>query len=214
MNPDDVCACWANHKPAKPAEVTANAIIEYPIPVAAMSLLKRVQNGGVPEAIVAGGCLRDTIMGRPVNDIDIFVPENAVEPAQRAIHETHPKCTKSIPKPYFIFNSDVRTVRYYDPKDGVKWPQVNIIAVAGECTPEAQLERFDFGICRVAFDGVRLWKDLGFDRDQRDETFSLLVGQSEEQRKYSLKRFERLLAKYPGWRFVDRYAEKNWFDKY
>ena len=192
----------------------ANASIEYPIPVAALSLLKRVQNGGVPEAIVAGGCLRDTIMGREVNDIDIFVPDTKVMLAQYAISETHPTCVKSIPEPYFTFNIDVRTVLYYDPKDGVKWPQVNIIGVSGECTPDAQLERFDFGICRVAFDGVRLWKDLSFDRDQRDETFSLLVPQTEEQRKFSLKRFERLLEKYPGWKFVDKYNERSWlFDQ-
>ena len=70
-----------------------------------------------------------------------------------AISETHPTCVKSIPEPYFTFNIDVRTVRYYDPKDGVKWPQVNIIGASGECTPDAQLELFDFGICRVA-DGL------------------------------------------------------------
>ena len=187
-------------------------IIEYPIPLAASNVLRRIQNGGVPEAIVAGGCLRDTIMHRPVNDIDVFVPEDDVWRARRAIRETHPECVRSIPEPYFVFNTEVRSVDYYAPKSGVVWPPVNIIGVTnGTCTPEQQLERFDFGICRVAFDGVRLWKDLAFDRDQRDETFSLLVSQSTRQREYSLARYERLQEKYAGWKLVDKYNDENWW---
>jgi hypothetical protein len=99
-------------------------------------------------------------------------------------------------------NADIRTVRYYEGDNGA--PPVNIIGVSGECTPEAQLSRFDFGICRVGFDGQRLWKDLAFDRDQRDSTFSLLQSTSKKQREHSMKRFDRLVTKYPGWKFVDR----------
>lgn len=181
-----------------------NLIIEYPIPAEAARVLRRVQQE-VPEAIVAGGCLRDAIMNRPINDIDVFVPQDQAGRAAMAIYDTHPKHVKTLHEAYMTFNSDVQRVSYYE-GEGVL--PVNIIGVY-QCTPERQLERFDFGICRVAFDGMRLWKDLAFDRDQRDETFTLLVDQTEEQRKYSLKRFERLQGKYNGWRFVDRAPVKS-----
>lgn len=182
-----------------------NHLITYPIPAQAAQVLRRVQQE-VPEAIVAGGCLRDAIMNRPINDIDVFVPEDQAARAAMAIYETHPKHVKTLHEAYFTFNNDVRRVSYYEGGEG-KLP-VNIIGVY-QCTPEKQMERFDFGICRVAFDGIRLWKDLAFDRDQRDETFSLLVDQTEEQLKYSLQRFERLQGKYNGWRFVNRAPVKT-----
>lgn len=175
--------------------------LTYKIPAAAVSALCRVHDH-VPEALVAGGCLRDTLLGRPVNDVDIFVPYGKERLAALAIEGTHPVLTKSIPEPYFTFNSDVRSVDYYAGSDG-ELP-INIIGVSeGTCTPWQQLERFDFGICRVAFDGERLWKDLSFDRDARDRTFTLMVSQTDDQRDYSMQRYERLLKKYPTWRFVD-----------
>jgi hypothetical protein len=177
-------------------------IIEYPVPSAAAKLLRSVQKD-VPQALVAGGCIRDAINNRSISDIDIFVPESAVWIAADAIRKTHPTRTKTIPEPYFVFNNDVRVVEYYESELG--FPQVNLIGVTnGTCTPEKQLERFDFGICRVAFDGQRLWKDLAFDRDQADETFTLLVWQTQEQRDFSVQRYERLQAKYNGWKFVDK----------
>jgi hypothetical protein len=188
-------------------------IIEYPIPLSASYVLSLIQQGGVPEAIVAGGCLRDAIMGRSINDIDVFVPEDKAHKAAFAIQDTHPTLAKSIPEPYFTFNNDVRSVNYYEAPDG--WLPVNIIGVTkGTCTPEQQLERFDFGICRVAFDGRRLWKDLSFDRDQADETFTLSVSQTQDQRRYSMQRYERLQAKYNGWRFVDASPKPNTFEDF
>lgn len=179
-------------------ETTVNRIIEYPVPIAAVTALRRIQKE-VPEAIVAGGCLRDTINGKPVNDIDIFVPQSRGHVAREVISEGR-RLTKVIPEPYLTFNNAVSDVRYYEGNGELP---VNIISVTDDtCTPEQQLDRFDFGICRVAYDGVRLWKDLTFDRDQREHTFTLLVAQTKEQRKYSLERFKRLQEKYPGWKMV------------
>lgn len=175
-------------------------ILEYPIPYQAASVLKRVQTL-VPSAIIAGGCLRDAINGRTINDIDVFVPVSTLSLVREALAETHPELTKSIPEPYFTFNNDVRSVQYY----GGKGLPVNVIGVTADmCNPEDQLARFDFGICKVAYDGVRLWKDLAFDRDQRDQTFTLLPYQTPEQREYSMQRYARLTSdKYAGWKLVD-----------
>jgi hypothetical protein len=174
--------------------------IEYPIPLEAVLVLNRVQ-ADVPQAIVAGGCLRDAINERPINDIDFFVPDRSYYTACEIVSETHPKLVKTIHEAYFVFNNDVREVRYYEGEGRIP---VNVIAVTeGTCTPEQQLGRFDFGICKVAWDGKRLWKDLAFDRDQADETFTLLVPQTDQQRDYSMQRYGRLQAKYRGWKFVD-----------
>ncbi len=177
-------------------------LIIYKIPDEFTDLLALVQ-AYVPEAMLAGGCLRDTINNRPVNDIDIFVPEDKASLAGRLISDTHPTLAKSIPQPYFTFNNDVRSVDYYEGVYGEK--PVNIIGVTnGTCTPEQQLERFDFGICRIAYDGETLWKDLSFDRDMRDRTFTLTNNfQTPDQRDYSLARFGRLRDKYVGWKLID-----------
>jgi hypothetical protein len=174
--------------------------VSYCIPIDAVDALLRIQVD-VPEALLAGGCIRDCINNVPVNDFDIFVPEDMAWIARRAIKDTHPKLGRSIPEPYFTHNNDVRSVSYYE---GDALTPVNIIGVTrGTCTPEQQLERFDFGICRVAFDGDNLWKDLSFDRDMLQKTFTLTDAyQTCDQLNYSLGRFERLSAKYQGWKLV------------
>jgi tRNA nucleotidyltransferase/poly(A) polymerase len=175
-------------------------IIIYKIPGEFTDALARVQ-AYVPQALLAGGCLRDTINDVPVNDIDIFVPAGQELLAGHLLSDTHPTLGKSIPEPYFTHNDDVRSVQYYE---GVGYKPVNIIGVThGTCTVEKQLSRFDFGICRIAYDGERLWKDLSFDRDMADKTFTLTSEfQTPEQLAYSLGRFERLSGKYPGWKLV------------
>lgn len=180
-------------------------IITYKIPGEYTDLLAHVQSY-VPQALLAGGCLRDTINNVPVNDIDIFVPEDKAKLAGHLISDTHPTLAKSIPEPYFTMNNDVRSVDYYAGARGVR--PVNIIGVtAWTCTPEQQLARFDFGICRVAYDGKTLWKDLSFDRDKADRTFTLTSNfQTPDQLKNSRARFERLSGKYVGWKLIETAA--------
>lgn len=192
----------------RPGLVTGNLIAEYPIPLNAHWVLTRIKKE-VPRAFIAGGCIRDTILKRPVSDIDVFVPHGEEYLAREAIAHSHPKHTKEVPEPYFIMHTDVRTVNYYEGEDALP---VNIIGITqGLDNPKAQLERFDFGLCRVAWDGKRLWKDLSFDVDSRDETFTLLFTQSDDAHENSMRRYARISQKYPGWKLVDKTKEEELF---
>lgn len=173
--------------------------VYFRIPGEWAAVLKNIQ-AVAPEAFIAGGCLRDYWNDKPVNDIDIFVP--ASKGLATAVKLTHAKKTKSIPEPYLTHDNNVRYIDYYEDLT-CKLPPVNLIGVSDEvCNPSDQLERFDFGICRVAYDGVTLWQDLSYHRDIRAKTFTLKEGQTEEQLKFSLGRFNRLSLKYPGFKLV------------
>jgi hypothetical protein len=68
-----------------------------------------------------------------------------------------------------------------------------------DVAPVALLGRFDFGLCRVGFDGERPFYTDDFLRDAFGLTMTLINPIDEAQ---SLKRYERISAKYPDHRLV------------
>ena len=171
----------------------------HSIPREWSKLLSRIQQKE-SRALIAGGCLRDHYLERPVADIDIFVPDDETG-AAGVIRYDRPVLAKSVPKPYFTHDSDVRQIGYYESAEERLTP-VNLIHVSSyACTPWDQIERFDFGICQIAFDGQQLFMTSAFGRDVKERTFTYLRQEpSEAQHEASMGRFERLSLKYPGWK--------------
>lgn len=164
------------------------------IPSEALAVLHRIQ-AVVPQAIVSGGCLRDYLLKRPINDIDIFVPANDFLTAEQAIIETYPAITEI----YDTLDWDnIAKCRYYKGDD---FP-INLISVYN-CTPEFLLESYDFGFCKIAFDGKYLWKDVKFDIDANNHTITLHTVLNEKLHARSLKRYEWFARKYVNWKFID-----------
>lgn len=164
------------------------------IPSQALSVLHRIQTV-VPQAIVSGGCLRDYFLKRPINDIDIFVPANQFLVAEHAIIETCPAITETFGN---LSWDNIEKTRYYKGED---FP-INLIGVYN-CTPAFLLESYDFGFCKIAFDGQYLWKDAKFDLDANNETITLYTILNATLHARSLKRYECFAKKYVNWRFVD-----------
>lgn len=167
------------------------------VPQEAEQVLTLIQRNGVCQAIVAGGCLRDADNGVPINDIDIYVPEGLAGSAYCALLDAGYERTKTIDQAYLTMDQTICSCVYWEKKDALP---VNIIGVYNNtCKMQEQLDRFDFGICRIAYDGKMVLRDIKYQIDQANKTFTLRRHQSTLQEEYSLQRFERLSAKYPGW---------------
>ena len=172
--------------------------MDLKIPAAWTELLTKVQAVS-PQAIIAGGCLRDLYHDKPIADIDLFVPAWYINLVGDMIQEERNTLSKTIHEAYFTFNPDVREVRYYE-GDGMI--PVNIVGVEGECTLDVQLDRFDFDICRIGYDGKELRVSDAFLQDSSDYTFTLRGDQTPDQQRHSLQRFLRIGEKYQGYKLV------------
>ena len=69
-------------------------------------------------------------------------------------------------------------------------------------TTEENVARFDFGLCRIAYDGERFDTHWSYESDRMDELFALRRCVSPQTLLLSLTRYKRLEQKYVGWDLV------------
>lgn len=125
-----------------------------------------------PNAIIAGGALRDLEYNRPVKDVDIFIPvvrpEGSREQQEAFIIEQMQKLDmlfdEQITLPVLACPSDA-PLYFKDMKDDLlktgRWVENVQRTVIGEttfefifCAPETcDVEMFDFSICQIWYDG-------------------------------------------------------------
>jgi hypothetical protein len=162
--------------------------------------------------VLAGGCLRDRDNGRAVKDLDFFYPPfSDKEPIWRLIPKL--RQTHSIDRHRKLLgqadgadgdnswdNGVISTL--YFPSIDAALPDINLIE-AKDAGMMAQLERFDFGICRIGYDGYHLHKTDEYLIDQELRAFTILADRRGEQLKRSYARFERISVRYRGWRLLD-----------
>ena len=79
---------------------------------------------------------------------------------------------------------------------------LNVIMLTKPLTAEENIARFDFGICRIAFDGARFEMHWGYEYDRMEERFTLRRCVSPQTLLLSLARYKRLEQKYVGWDLV------------
>jgi tRNA nucleotidyltransferase/poly(A) polymerase len=163
-----------------------------------------------PSAVLAGGALRDLLLDRPIKDLDIFINARAMQLADEAI-------------------AALRLAGFtveFDPCDLTAYPEdqnLEVVAVATLSTPEdlapfaglrvlpVQLiftnwdtsritDRFDYGICQVAYDGETITFGDHFNSDRIEEVFRLRRDRpTPVSMRGSVHRYARLVNKYPGW---------------
>lgn len=147
------------------------------------------------KAVLAGGCLRDTEMGRPVKDLDIFVRDeintNKIAAMFRAYPEINIESSTS---------SDEWCDAAYIIKSNALPIPLNICHVAkAGATPYDRVQHFDFGICRISYDGIRVTRESAYQLDKDERRFRLLFAPNKESFDHSMRRYIRLLLKYPDW---------------
>lgn len=179
-----------------------------------------------PEAVIAGGALRDLIIGRPVKDIDIFIKATGSDDDTHrflaSIYGEAHALNKEDVKEYHEQLSELQGVyslsRPRETEDDWLSPSreirdengcpFQVIALNTEVTPTSVVERMDFGICRVAHDGQHLDATHEFLLDMENQTFTLLRAHSPAR---SQHRYDRLVReKYQGWRLLDPNNLLDW----
>jgi hypothetical protein len=148
-----------------------------------------------PEAIIAGGAVRDYLLNREPKDIDVWVNAPNYIDAQTAALKLYPTITNSETEEYTKENSDIVIATELKNAEG---EALNLIGVSKKITKtEDVLDLFDFGLCRVAYDGSII-RTTQFMDDADKLRFTLLSADNPFQFARSMRRYIRLTReKYP-----------------
>jgi hypothetical protein len=178
-----------------------------------------------PEAHIAGGAVRDTILQKQIHDIDVFMQDEHVEEAAALLRSKCSYVKVGEWKQYLGFSDPaMRRVAKFEKADETI-PVCIIGLEPGFARPKANLARFDFGICMAAFDGKGTIRTTAFSRDMEAHTFTLLRADNLAQFSYSFSRFEKITAgRYAGWQLVvplkfkalaeERDHRRHWYQDY
>ncbi|MGH6746410.1 hypothetical protein [Novosphingobium sp.] len=167
------------------------------IPSAWAETLAHVQTV-FPEAMIAGGALRDLDNGRPIKDIDIFAPN-----CPTSFDETLELVRKLLPAPNMLHNmlgsygtwATAECVGVFD----IRAPALDYQLICLSSPQSSILPRIDFGLCRIGFDGRKVTRTPEYFEDQASQKFTLLRCEDSNQLDRSRRRWERFTKKYQGW---------------
>jgi Poly A polymerase head domain len=164
------------------------------------NILEALQQAIPGSVHIAGGAVRDTILGRPIRDIDIFLHHLAGDPAA-ALLRTKFGYVRVGEWVKYEFFSDPMVVRVAKFEKADETIPVCLIGLAEALNPHDNITRFDFGICMAAWAGGDSMITAGsFKRDIERKTFTLCRAGNFAQFAYSMVRFKKLTAdRYKDW---------------
>jgi hypothetical protein len=164
-------------------------------------MLNRVRSVA-PSAFLAGGAVRDLDNGRPVKDLDVFFNEETVGDGAFA----------KVLEDQFFYKNGVVDCSYIDAASEIQstiifsdrfgGPDLNLINTSPDFDTMKMLERMDFGICLIGFNGEQVIRTAAYHVDQAAKQFTLTRADSIEGTMRSLKRYDRLVQKYEDWPLV------------
>lgn len=161
--------------------------------------LSKLHVAGATSAVIAGGAVRDSLFGKPVKDIDIFVSKEQAHFITEVFSvEKNLYCG-------YINIPDVDGV-FDIPVTHTELP-VQIITMDEGMSPADRLHTFDFGFCQVAYDGKNIITTENFLNDYKNNTITLVYCENQHEYDRSMRRFERLKEKYPD--HILRAVDKN-----
>jgi hypothetical protein len=152
-----------------------------------------------PTAHIAGGAVRDTILDRPIKDIDLFLPNTATESAAQLLRTRFGYVKVGEWAQYEGFSDPVveRLAKFENAREAIP---LCLIGLRSPMPMRENLERFDFGVCMVAWDGARTIRTDEFDRDVENKTFTLHRADNQSQFDYSMSRYRKITSdRYAGW---------------
>jgi hypothetical protein len=156
-----------------------------------------------PEAHIAGGAVRDTILQKPIRDVDVFLAGEGLQAVAAHLRSAHGYVMVGEWKEYLGFSDPAMTrVAKFDRAD-VTIPVCLIGLKPDYVEPADNMARFDFGLCMAAFDGTEVIRTAAFNDDAAARTFTLCRADDAPQFAYSMSRFEKLTAdRYAGWKLA------------
>lgn len=141
--------------------------------------------------VIGGGALRDSILGRPIKDVDVFL---------RAKDHEHlnSELTTFIRPPILVQHGYGRADMHGAWNFNQQLSGYDVQLILADFNDLHDLAHtFDIGIARVTFDGVKLYVTDEFKRDAEDKAFRIHRCDNQYELERSLRRVERLKAKYP-----------------
>jgi hypothetical protein len=178
----------------------------------ALEILSQVQKKH-PEAIIAGGFLRDLYFSKEFKDIDIFVNELPDDKYDYPISEISvsffPKTSCNM---QYSTDDQIREVQYFNwfpiEPNGL-WQfesrfEINIIEVANSDLV-ARVQEHDFDFCQVWTDGKEIHGVEILQQVKQTKEVTMVQCENSKQLERSLRRWERFQEKYPG--FSLKYKE-------
>jgi hypothetical protein len=165
---------------------------------------------------IYGGCIRDTMTGRPIKDIDIAYPwEDAPVIREALIKSSLFVNPKVLPENFYhadedaYENRDLAFVASYElvPKNGAM-PVVNLVGLDEDPFDEPYGREFvanrcDLGFCQASMDLDGMHMSVNYKRDIHLQTITLCdIKKTAEEYGPSLKRVTRLRKKYKDWQPV------------
>lgn len=160
-----------------------------------------------PSAILAGGYLRDTILERPVKDIDLFCSELG-DDKRLALKALFPDAKPEQFSEWLAYQGN-EVVAVWSLGECAGLP-LQLIELAPGCSPVDRAKSHDFGICQVWHDGTDADSTEAFYRDCHDRSFTLAHCEDQAQFDRSMRRFERLSKKYPDHELVIPQEFQQW----
>ena len=174
-------------------------ITKFDIPVEWTERLKTLQNY-FPDVVIAGGSLRDLWHGKTPKDVDFFVPlhvDNDILGYDAFYESEMAGKLNVVTSTYGTFSTPELTSVYRYDKDF----QSDVIFI--DLPKSKVLERFDFGLCQIAFDGEEVFYTDNFIKDVENKTITLLRSDNQDQFDRSMRRCDRLTSeKYDGYEVI------------
>ena len=153
-----------------------------------------------PSAVLAGGYLRDLATGVTPKDLDVFVSEEDYFAATDYLYREGYHCTKHLNSGYVCLPAEVDAISDFTHPDPSLIP-VNLVGLRGNLTMDQHVARFDFGICQIGYRNGEVFVTDAFMQDLQEQTFTL-TREGEASREFSMKRWERISPRFPGWTLV------------
>lgn len=181
-----------------------------------LAALREVSN----DAHIAGGAVRDTLLDRPICDIDLFLNNAHINEAAKILRAKFGYVKVGEWTSYGQF-SDPAIVQLAKFEKADETIPVCLIGLDKAYSLAGNVSRFDFGACMAAFDGDTVYRADRFDADVEQKAFTLYRADNQAQFNYSLKRFEGFAGRYDGWELVvpeefeplvrHRAFERHWY---
>lgn len=169
------------------------------IPNSWQQILEQIQRI-TPDAVIAGGALRDLDNGVDVKDLDIFIQARSNTEAHYLIAHLERigikivcDTCKNYPEDK---NLEVVLVAYTE--EAVEGTPVQLIFTNWDI--HNLVDRFDYGICQIAYDGKEYRVHPNYSEDKLKKQFKLRrTRRNDLEMRASVLRYARLLEKYPEW---------------
>jgi hypothetical protein len=164
-----------------------------------------------PTAHIAGGAVRDTLLERPIKDIDLFLDNSATDEAAKLMRKHFGFVMVGNWESYdggFSDRSLARVAKFEKADEETPVCLIGLQAPSewhdyDEPQPfgrKANLNRFDFGICQAGWDGETVYTSAAYKIDVEQKSFTVCRSDNQAQFDYTMSRFEKMTKeRYAGW---------------